>query len=61
MGTGSSAAKQITSTRGVGRQRHMDLKLLWTQAAAQDFWLEVYKALGELSRANLGTEALPEA
>ena len=60
LGTDSSAAKQITARRGVGKLRHMDLKLLWTQQAAQELGLDIYKVPGELNRANLGTKALAE-
>jgi len=58
LGTDSSAAKGFAAREGVGRMRHIDLKILWLQKASHDLGLSIYKVPGEYNRANIGTKKL---
>ena len=58
LGTDSSAARAICLREGVGKIRHMDLKLLWCQQAVKLHNLKIYKVAGPLNRANIGTKKL---
>ena len=44
--TDSSVAKSFVSTRGLGRMRHLDVKLLWLQECVQRGLLDVGKVSG---------------
>ena len=54
--TDSSAAKGISMRMGVGRIRHLDVRLLWTQQAVQYLQLNIRKIDGTKNRADLGTK-----
>jgi hypothetical protein len=58
LGTDSSAAKAFAARDGVGRMRHIDLKILWLQQASKELGLTIYKVPGEYNRANIGTKKL---
>ena len=60
LGTDSSAARGFAFKEGVGRMRHIDLKILWLQRATATEGLNIYKVPGELNRANLGTKRLAQ-
>ena len=54
--TDSSACRAMAYRSGVGRVRHMDLRLLWTQHATRKLGLHVRKVDGASNRADLGTK-----
>ena len=54
--TDSSAARSMCHRGGVGKVRHMDLRLLWTQAAVKRLGLNVHKVEGTRNGADLGTK-----
>ena len=57
--TDSAAARAIGLREGLGKQRHLDLKLLWVQHATKHLGLKLSKVAGDLNRADIGTKALP--
>ena len=54
--TDSSAAKGMSMRQGVGRVRHLDTRLLWTQQAVIFLHLIIKKVDGKHNRADLGTK-----
>ena len=54
--TDSSAARAMCFRAGVGRVRHMDIRLLWTQSAVKTMGLKVNKIEGVKNSADLGTK-----
>ena len=44
--TDSAAAKSFVSTRGLGRMRHIEVKLLWMQEAVRRGRLQICKVKG---------------
>jgi len=56
-GTDSSAAKSMAQRAGVGRVRHMDIRLLYTQQQVKECGLRVHKVEGVKNRADIGTKA----
>ena len=54
--TDSSVAKSFVSTRGLGRMRHLEVKLLWLQEAVQKGRLIVGKIRGTVNIADALTK-----
>ena len=54
--TDSSAGRAMCLRQGVGRVRHLDLRLLWSQQAVAHLGLRVEKCEGPRNRADLGTK-----
>jgi len=54
--TDSSAARGMAIREGVGKVRHMDLRVLWTQAAVAELGLKILKADGKFFAPDLGTK-----
>ena len=61
MHTDSSAAKSFVSRRGLGKMRHVDLKLLWLQESVKLGKIRVRKVHGECNPADLLTKYLDRA
>ena len=56
MFTDSSVAKSFVSTRGLGKMRHLDVKLLWLQECVQKWRLRVGKVSGATNVADAMTK-----
>ena len=56
MATDSSVAKSFVSTRGLGKMRHLDVKLLWLQECVQKGLLNVAKVRGATNAADALTK-----
>ena len=56
MATDSSVAKSFVSTRGLGKMRHLDVKLLWLQECVQKGLLNVAKVRGATNVADALTK-----
>ena len=54
--TDTSAARAMAFRAGVGKVRHMDIRLLWTRDAVKRLGLKVDKVLGTENSADLGTK-----
>jgi len=54
--TDSAAARGMCLRQGVGRVRHLDVRLLWTQQAVLHLDLKIIKVVGTTNRADLGTK-----
>jgi hypothetical protein len=59
--TDSNAAKGIASRRGVGKVRHLAVKILWIQQALQDNVFDLCKADGKEHVPDLGTKYVETA
>ena len=59
--TDSSAAKTFTSTRGLGRMRHVEVKDLWLQGLVQCGRLSLEKVRGDINPADVMTKYLDRA
>jgi hypothetical protein len=58
MWTDSSVAKAFVATRGLGKMRHLEVKLLWLQEVVQKGQLQVGKISGATNVADLLTKYL---
>ena len=56
MATDSSVAKSFVSTRGLGKRKHLDVKLLWLQECVQRGLLNVAKVSGATNVADALTK-----
>lgn len=56
LSTDSSVAKSFVSTRGLGRMRHLEVKLLWLQDIVQKGRLKVTKVAGTVNVADALTK-----
>ena len=56
--TDSSAAKSFSSTRGLGRMRHIEVKDLWLQECVKNGRFRLFKVCGERNPADLMTKYL---
>ena len=56
--TDSSAAKSIACRSGIGRVRHLSVRLLWMQEAGRDGRLQIVKVDGRMNVADLLTKSL---
>ena len=54
--TDSAAARAMSYRLGVGKVRHMDLRLLWNQQAVKQLGLHITKVEGSKNTADLGTK-----
>ena len=54
--TDASAGRAMATTRGVGRVRHLDARLLWLQQLCAEGVVQVRARPGELNEADLGTK-----
>ena len=55
----SSAAKAIIQRDGVGKVKHLDIRVMWLQQERRDNGLVIAKVPGEENVADLGTKAHP--
>ena len=53
----SSSAKAIMARDGVGKVKHLDVRVLWLQAERERFDLVIYKVPGDRNPADLGTKS----
>ena len=53
--TDASAGRAMATRRGVGRVRHLDVRLLWLQQLCAEGVVQVRVRLGEHNEADLGT------
>ena len=56
LATDSSAAKSFASRRGLGRNRHVEVKWLWLQSAVAQGRFKLRKILGALNPADVCTK-----
>ena len=59
LGTDSSAAKSFASRRGLGRNRHVEVKWLWLQSAVARGRFKLQKILGATNPADVCTKYQP--
>ena len=58
LGTDSSAARGLSSRRGIGKVRHIETRFLWLQERVASRAVQIWKIAGEKNRADALTKAL---
>ena len=61
LGADSSAARAVVARMGVGRIRHLEVKVLWLQQLVKDARLVTYKIDGQENPADVGTKVMSAA